>query len=222
MNGEVIGVRIMYEYVIKSEYQPVRNQLEEIIHKVQDLVRAEFTFQYHLIGSGGRHLITRVIGGNQGFDFDYNLILNGPGGGEIWLPEFARPTLFEAFKEAIKGTPYNAIENKTPAITIKVVDRSNSRIIQSCDFAVVYYPENDNTHYYKYDRLNKVTTTYTWEERELSRNVDDKKDWIVENNHWPQLKDEYLKLKNTNNDPNKVSFSLYHEAVYNVYNRFNQ
>ncbi len=222
MNREVRGIKFMYEFVEKDEYQPVRNILEEIIHRVQDLVRDEFTFQYQLIGSGGRHLITRIKGGNQGYDFDYNLILNGPGEGKIWKPEFARVTILNALKEAIKESPYNDPNNKTSALSIKVVDQKNSRIVHGCDFAVVYYPEDQDSHYYKYVRFNKADSSYTWEERKLSRNVDEKRDWIDVNNHWQKLKEEYLKLKNRNSDPNKVSFSLYHEAVHNVFNWFNQ
>ena len=35
----------------------------------------DITFQHKLIGSGNRHLVTRLVGGNTGYDFDYNLIL---------------------------------------------------------------------------------------------------------------------------------------------------
>jgi len=53
-----------YEFVPKSEYQPVRIELEKIIKKVQDIVRENFTFQFRLVGGGGRHLITRIKGAN--------------------------------------------------------------------------------------------------------------------------------------------------------------
>ena len=35
------------------------------------------TFQYYLVGSASnrRHLVTRIVGGNQGFDMDYNIII---------------------------------------------------------------------------------------------------------------------------------------------------
>ena len=67
----------MYEYVTKKEYRPVREELEKIIKRTQIYMREKFdtTFQFQLIGSGGRHLITRVINGNGGYDFDYNLIV---------------------------------------------------------------------------------------------------------------------------------------------------
>ena len=54
----------MYEYVKKSEYAPVRKELEQIIKRTQIEMRKNYgiTFQFHLIGSGKRHLITRIQG----------------------------------------------------------------------------------------------------------------------------------------------------------------
>lgn len=69
----------MYEFVSKKEYAPIRNEIEAIIKKVQKILReddSDQTFQFKLIGSGGRHLITRIKGGNAGYDFDYNLVMN--------------------------------------------------------------------------------------------------------------------------------------------------
>ena len=58
-----------YEFVPKSEYLPVRIGLEKILKEVQNIIRDEFTFQFRLVGSGNKHLITREINGNKGFDF---------------------------------------------------------------------------------------------------------------------------------------------------------
>ena len=69
-----------YEYVNKSEYRPMREELEQIINRVHKYMRKhhDTTFQHRLIGSGKRHLITRIKGGNTGYDFDYNLIVEAP------------------------------------------------------------------------------------------------------------------------------------------------
>ena len=68
-----------YEYVSKKEVYLVRDEIETIIHKVQDYLRKEgiLTFQYYLVGSASnkRHLVTRLKNGNKGFDLDYNLII---------------------------------------------------------------------------------------------------------------------------------------------------
>lgn len=210
-----------YEFVSKKEYQPIRNDIEKIINKVQNLVRDRFTFRFKLVGSGGRHLITRVVGGNKGYDFDYNLILNSPDENHFWKPCFARETLFKAFQSAIKGTTFNKIENSKSAITIKSVDYKNSKVVQSCDFAVIYYPNDEEYSYFKYARYNKHNNVYTWEIRNSSINVDEKLNWIKENvdSGWEIVKEEYLKIKNSNNDLDKHSFQLYIEAINNVYNK---
>ena len=47
-----------YEYVSKSEYRPMREEIEQIINRVHKYMRKhhDTTFQHRLIGSGKRHL----------------------------------------------------------------------------------------------------------------------------------------------------------------------
>ena len=70
-------VKYMYEYVSKAEYKPYKEEIESIIKKVQKIMKTEYdtTFQFKLIGSTNRHLVTKIKDGNRGYDFDYNLIL---------------------------------------------------------------------------------------------------------------------------------------------------
>ena len=209
-----------YEFVPKSEYQPLRIEAEKIIRKVQRLIRGQFTFQFKLVGSGSRHLVTRIKGGNGGFDLDYNLTINNPDEDHYWKAEFARETLFKAFQEAIKGTPFNKIENSTSSITIKNVDKKNSKIVYSCDFEIMYFDDGHN--YLKYARFNKNNGNYTWEPRKYSENIDYKIEIVLENYYWSAIKEEYLKLKNKNSDINKHSFQLYIEVINNLFNELEQ
>ncbi len=209
----------MYEFVPKKEYMPIRNELEGIIKKVQKLLKemdSDQTFQFKLIGSGGRHLITRIKDGNVGYDFDYNLIMNS---NFTWKPT-VRNDFFKAFQETIKGTRFNKIENSTSVITIKEVSKKQSRVIVSCDFSIVYYPEDDDSGYYKYSRYNKEQNNYSWEIRNVSRFNDNKLQWLQDNYNgvWEIIKKEYLKLKE-NDKQDKHSFILYHEAINNVFNQ---
>lgn len=212
-----------YEFVPKREYLPVRIELEKILKEVQNIIRDEFTFQFRLVGSGNKHLITREINGNKGFDFDYNLILNHPKSsvGYYWLPKYAKETLMKAFRKVVKGTNYSDPEDSTTSITIKVKDYKNSKIFHSCDFAIIYYPNDEQYDYYKYIRFNKPTN-YTWEIRTISKNIDDKLEWLKHNvpNYWTLIKEHYLHLKNTNKDKNKHSFQLYYETINNLYNGY--
>lgn len=213
-----------YEFVSRKEYAPVRKELEEILKKVQNLVRNEFTFQFKLVGSGNKHLITREKNGNKGFDLDYNLILNPPqaADGSFWKPKYAKETIINAFKKAVENTKYDYPENSTSAITIKVKNKKESKIIYSCDFCIIFYPNDKDYSYYKYVKFNKPNN-YVWENRVISKNIDKKLDWLHNNikDYWNLIKKEYLKLKKNNDDKNKHSFQLYYEAINNLYNYYN-
>ena len=211
----------MYEYVTKAEYKPVKIELEKIIVKVQSIMRKEYdtTFQYHLIGSGQRHLVTRIVGGNGGYDFDYNLIIPAPQQGYYYKADVVKQQFMNAFRKALKGTQYSDPQDSTSAITIKVVDKQKSRIVHSCDFAIIYYDRGRVENGYYYLKHNKGQGQYVFEIRGLSKNIEDKIAAIREyRNGWNAVRDEYLNLKNKNRDKNKHSFSLYNEAVNNVYN----
>lgn len=114
----------MFEYVKKSEYAPVRKELERIIKCVQIEMREKYglTFQFQLIGSGKRHLVTRVCGGNSGYDFDYNLSIQR-WGNMHYNAKTVKQSFMAALKNALRGTPYSSPKDSTSAITIKVVDR---------------------------------------------------------------------------------------------------
>lgn len=207
-----------YEYVTKKEYSPVRKEIEEeILQKVHKFLKKKYgiTFQHKLIGSGRRHLITRLVGGNTGFDFDYNLILENVE--EEYSPKEFKEKFIEAFNEAIKGTHYNHAENSTSAITIKVVDRNNKRIVHSCDFAIVSYVDYDSPEKgYEYIR-NLKNGIYQWVYRDFSKNSDIKLKEILDywSDGWEAIKEEYIKLKGKQD---KHSLAIYFESINNVFN----
>ena len=83
------------------------------------------------------NLITRIKDGNKGFDFDYNLIIPHPGQGYHYKADVIKSDFIEAFKIALKGTQYSFPKDSTSAITVKMVDKVNSKIKYSCDFAIM-------------------------------------------------------------------------------------
>lgn len=211
----------MYEYVKKSEYAPVRQELELIINRVQTKMRKSYglTFQFRLIGSGQRHLVTRIKGGNRGYDFDYNLILTPPGDGYYYIAEVIKQEFIDALKIALQGTNYSFPKDSTSSITIKVVDKSKKKIEHSCDFAIIYYGNNDGYEGYYYLRNNKPQQSYQFVFRTSNSDIDERVHNIIRDNGWHYIKEEYLLLKNINEGNKKHSFSLYAEAVNNVYNQ---
>lgn len=129
----------------------------------------------------------------------------------------------EAISFALKGTKYSNPQDSTSAITIKVVDKKNKKIEHSCDFAIIYYDEDTIDNGYFYLKNIKSQNKYTFEFRKLSVDIETKLFEILDyRNGWNSIRTEYLKLKNVNKDINKRSFSLYLEAVNNIYNALKQ
>ena len=211
-----------YEYVSKSEYAPVRKELEQIINRVQVYMRKNYglTFQFRLIGSGQRHLVTRIKGGNHKYDFDYNLILTPPGDGYHYIAKAIKDEFMTAFRVALKGTKYSFPQDSTSSITIKVYDKGKTKIEHSCDFAIIYYGSNDGIDGYYFLKNHKPQQSYQFAFRPSNFDIDEKVQEIIEDDGWPYIREEYLLLKNINEGKmKKPSFSLYAEAVNNVYNQ---
>lgn len=216
-------MKIVYEFVSKSEYKPYKAGADEIVRKVQKIMKGKYntTFQFKLIGSANRHLVTKIKNGNRGYDFDYNLILQKS---DLWdNPKKLKEQFMRAFLEATKGTSYSPPEDSTSTITIKVVDKKRSKIIRSCDFAIIYYlNDEDVDEGYMYIK-NWKNNRYSFEVRRLSKNADYKLEEILDYEQgWNMIRDEYIKLKNNNRDNNKKSFILYLESIHNVYNHIQQ
>lgn len=65
-----------FEYVDKSIWFPVKENVERILYEVQNLVHNKFTFNYKFIGSTSRNMVTCDYDSNCGFDFDVNVYIN--------------------------------------------------------------------------------------------------------------------------------------------------
>lgn len=204
-----------YRYATKEETKPVRAELEEIIHKVQDEVRDYFTFSYHFIGSSKRNMITFDPTTNKGFDFDVNIYVNDDD--EDYSEEEIRNILRNVLNKVAYPYGYNYCEDSTSVLTIKFIDRFHSRIKHSCDFAIVY----DGSKGQQYIRFNKEQNNYTWEYRSKGfKNLEMRADWLKRNKHWTEVRKVYLEKKNNNTNPNKRSRSLYAETINNLYNKY--
>ncbi len=207
-----------YEYVTRREYSPINQDFQQIINQVhKEMKQYDITFQHELIGSGSRRLVTRILGGNTGYDFDYNLnIQQFPA---EFSPKKIKNLFRESFRHALKNSKYKDPEDSTSVLTIKMVDFENSRISHSFDMALTFRFEDGE----KYIRNNK-NGSYTWECRKSKvfnqELVEEIKDFYVDG--WGLVYEEYLYLKNNNRDPNKHSYNLYVEAVNNVHHKMRQ
>lgn len=202
-------------YVPRSEYLPVKKELIELINVVQDEVRDYFTFSFTFIGSTHRKMITKDLKGNVGYDFDVNIHVNDDD--EEYSPDDIRRIIIRAFNKHMSKYGYNRYEDSTRVITIKQTDWYNSRIIRSCDLAIVYDCKNGRQKYIHY---NKNQRKYEWQYMKMSNSeLEARADWIKHNGYWQEVKDIYIDKKNWNDDPDKKSRSLYAETINEVFCR---
>ena len=196
-------------YVARKSAAPLKAELNEIINQVQDLVREKFTFQYTFVGSSSRNMITYDRNSNIGFDFDVNIEVNDDE--ENYSASEIKNTIRSALDRIAPRYGYSYCEDSTRVLTIKVIDYSHSRIVHSCDFAIVNNYGNGKQQYIRY---NKDTQTYTWEEQSKGYlYLPEKIDWLKKKKLWNEFLDYYIEKKNKNMDPDKHSRAIFAESV---------
>ena len=204
-----------FVYVTKASTQPVKNELIQIIHEVQDIVRPYFTFQFRPVGSSSRNMITYYRKSNIGFDFDFDLEINDDE--ENYTPEEIRHIIKNAIDQVVPRYGYKHCKDSTRVLTIKKVNTITSQILHSCDFAIVY---NCGDGRQQYIRFNKDHNNYTWEYQGKGfKNLENKITWLKANDCRVELQDYYIDKKNRNNNPDKHSRSILAESINEMYQK---
>ena len=209
-----------FEYVPKYEWEPVRDELYEIIYKLQDEVREHFTFQFKFVGSSSRNMITRDLNSNKGYDFDVNIEVNDPN--ENYSAYEIRHILRNALDRVTNPYGYSLFgydytEDSTRVLTIKVKDTAKSRILHSCDFCII---NNCSDGKQQYIRYNKKQSRYLWEYQPKGyAELPHKIDWIKKHELWQQVCDYYIYKKNMNDNPDKHSRAIFAETVHEIWQK---
>ena len=207
-----------FEYISKNskEVKDAYSELGNLINELQDGVREYFTFKFYPVGSYKRNMITRDLKSNIGFDFDINIEVNDEN--DDYSPKEIKNILIEALNRIVGKYGYDYPENSTRVITIKVKDRKHSKIIHSCDFAIVNnYIDDEDNDCQEYIRFNKKQNSYTWEDQPTGfYMLPEKIKWIKENNLWEEMKSLYIKNKNNNSDSHKHSRSIFADTVHKI------
>lgn len=229
-----------YEFVSKKEVSIVRDEIEKIIHQVQDYLRKEgiLTFQYFLVGSASnkRHLVTRIKNGNQGFDLDYNIIIQKIAD-EYNKAEKIKKILMETFNK-FKLKEYKNCEDSSSVFTIKKINSKTKFVDYSFDFAIVEYYEEEienldfdedyddpNDEYIiverqRYIKFDKNKNQYIWNVRKFATDHRQKEQWIKDKDLWGEVRETYREKKNKNINLDKKSRTMYYEIINEIYDNF--
>ncbi len=207
-----------FVYVTKASAQPVKNELIQIIHEVQDLVEDYFTFQFRPVGSSSRNMITYDRKSNIGFDFDFDLEINDDD--EAYTPAEIRHIIKNAINQVAPRYGYKYCEDSTRVLTIKKVNTYTCQILHGCDFALVYNCGDGRQQYIRY---NKKNNNYTWEYQGNGfKNLDGKISWLKRNGYWGEVQVYYIDKKNRNKNPDKHSRSIFADSINEMYQKKNQ
>lgn len=209
-----------FQYVNSKQLSSAKKELIQIINSVQDEVRQYFTFQFYFVGSVKRNMVTYDVKSNKGFDFDVDIYVNDD---ECrYSAKEIKTKIRLALNKVIHRYGYDNAEDSTRVITIKVKDRQNSKILHSCDFAIVNdYTDKDGNERQEYIHFYKKQKSYSWHEQPQGFYLlDEKADWIKGCGYWQEVLDLYLYKKNCNNNPYKHSRSIYAETIHEIYQRY--
>lgn len=209
----------MFEYVTKSEYQPFKLEVDKILKSIQrDLKENDIlTFQFNLIGSTKRKLITRIKNGSKGFDLDYNIDVQKILNDKYENPKLLKQTFIKLFDDYFDDS-YEYAEDSTSVITIKKLNKARNKILFSVDFAIVnYYEDEEGDERQQYVRFDKISNTYSWALRKVATNHRYVEDLIKENNMWEDVKNLYL--DNKNKEPHKKSRIVYYQTIDTIFER---
>ncbi len=198
-----------FKYVTPNEAKTVKKDLYQILHEVQDIVREYFTFSFTPVGSSSRNMITYDAKSNIGFDFDFNIEVNDDD--EEFDPKEIRTILRNAIDRVAPRYGYKYCEDSTRVLTIKKVNTFSSRVIHSCDIAIVYNCKDGRQQYIHF---NKRNNQYEWYYQGKGFvDLDKKIEWLKKKKLWGELRDYYIIKKNNNDDTDKHSRSIFAEAV---------
>lgn len=201
-----------FKYVSRNQIATTKRQVIELIGLVQREIRKQFTFQYEFIGSVKRNMVTCDVQSNIGFDFDVNIMVNDDD--EEYSAKEIKYILMNAFNKFARRYRYDFCEDSTRVFTIKAKDKNNSRILYSCDFAIV---NNYGDGRQEYIRFNKKAKIYTWvEQPDGFYCLPEKIEFCKEKHLWQEVRDVYINRKNFNTDKYKKSRSIFAEAVHQV------
>lgn len=202
----------MYHFVDQKTCKTLRIQCEEILKAVQKELAEYFTFQFLLIGSGERRLVTQNEEGV--FDLDYNLILMKDKKGLIDNPKRIKELFLDAFHRTF---PKLSFKNSTSVIT------SNLRlgdIVFSFDCAIVCEGNNGNLYKIVFDKPDR----YIWNEVRHTKDFNARYRYLLSENEFPTIRDLYLKKKNQHLRQNDgvQSFSILVETVNEIMQKRNR
>lgn len=213
----------MYHFIDdKKDLARAQSLATEIAIAIQDQVREDgISCQIFLIGSGARNLVT--ANNNEPFDFDFNLNIlkydNWRDGRKI------KETVRKAANKVMSEYGLNDFQDSTSSLTSTVICfRNKPNLKFSIDIGIVTKDNNGQWHRLIHKKTGyTIIDNYYWNEVKHSDDIRNKVTILKKNNHWEDVRQRYLDIKNKylkDNDNNHPSFVCYIEAVNEMFQKY--
>ena len=213
----------MYHFIEdKQDLMMAQSLATEIAVAIQDQVREDgISCQIFLIGSGARNLVT--ANNDEPFDFDYNLNIlkydNWDDGKTI------KETVRKAANKVMREYGLGDFQDSTSSLTSsEIYFKDQTDLIFSIDIGIVTKDNNGLWNRLIHEKTGFVVVDrYYWNEVRNSKDVSDKAAILKKNNHWEDVRQRYLDIKNKYlraNDYNHPSFICYIEAVNEIFQKY--
>ena len=213
----------IFSYVSKSQYKPhlkIANDLLQFLHKelkiyFREKYKTKFTFEHKIIGSGSKKLIMKKIDGNQGFDFDYNVVINNFDKLPVKAQDCIRNIFISAIQDILRDDPYEiGINNSTSVITVKFYNGNKTETIFGIDIAIMKKDNDGNLFIWEF---NDNKQNLIWNQRQSLQELDRKVKLLRKLQLWGDVRDRYEVLKNKN--AYEISFALFIQTISDIYNK---
>ena len=122
------------EYVSKKEVKPWRAMFHKWMKNIRTKVKEKgITFTYRLVGSAKRNLVIRHH--NKGFDCDYQIFIQR--NNNNLSPKDIKLLFKSVIDDVCVADGFEACENSTSSLTIKMVDKSQSKVRVGYDVVIL-------------------------------------------------------------------------------------
>ena len=195
------------------------NQLVQAINR-----EALLEVRQHLVGSGAKNLITQNA--DRPIDLDYSLEILRSEGIDINNGRQIKEYVRERFDEVLARAGWEPSDDSTSALTTKErLFCTGNQTPFKIDICITRIDEFGRLHRLIHNKGVIVQRdSWIWNEAPQAKGLEDRVDWLKDNDCWLELREVYLQKKNmyfSRNDHDHPSFIVYIEAVNEVYSKYN-
>ena len=199
------------EYVSKKEVKPWRAMFHRWMKNIRTKVKEKgITFTYRLVGSAKRNLVIRHH--NKGFDCDYQIFIQR--NNNSLSPKEIKLLFKSVIDEVCVADGFEPCENSTSSLTIKMVDKSQSKVRVGYD-VVILQETDEGLKILRCQNKGTKKESFVFELLPDMTNMSAKLAKIKGKKQCDKLRERYYNKK-TNYNGEKKSFQLLNEAINEV------